>query len=75
MPYFCLQCYEAVHNPREEAMVQKIWKEGDRREAFFLASFTLPLETGWRYMPLVLPLNMVDKSTSPFTDPLRASFL
>ena len=23
MPYFCLQCYEAVHNPREEAMVQK----------------------------------------------------
>jgi hypothetical protein len=27
-------------------LLQKIWKEGDGCEAFFLASFTLPLETG-----------------------------
>jgi len=33
-------------------LLQKIWKEGDGREAFFLASFTLPLETSWRYMQL-----------------------
>jgi hypothetical protein len=29
----------------QRVLLQKIWKEGDRREAFFLASFTLPLKT------------------------------
>ena len=33
-------------------VLQKIWKEGDGREAFLLASFTLPLETSWRCMQL-----------------------
>lgn len=33
-------------------LLQKIWKESDGREAFFLASFTLPLETSWGYMQL-----------------------
>ena len=32
--------------------VAKNLEGGDGREGFFLASFTLPLETVWRYMQL-----------------------
>lgn len=32
--------------------VAKNLEGGDGSEAFFLGSFTLPLETGWQYMQL-----------------------
>jgi hypothetical protein len=49
-----------------EVLLQKIWREGDGREAFFLASFTLPLETAGDACNLTDDVAFFDATYLPF---------